>query len=189
MTATGSGLNTRDDSWQHRRFSLRQAIGRIRGETAGVSNVRCDTRARNGVAERHVTNVIDRKRAHETVHAVEAVIENLFLDRRGADVSTSYVNLRPLNASRSRCWSERTCWSGRVIDPERFDTVDVAILILHHRAVGERVGVIAPGRCWHRVSSRNIRALADVYRANKCRTSRSCVVGMKRKNVPRVRRG
>jgi hypothetical protein len=153
MTATGSGLNTRRDSRQHRHFSLRQAIGRIRGQAAGVSNVRCDTGARSSIAERH------------------------------------YVNLCPLNASRSSCWSERTCWSGRVIDPERFDTVYVAILILHHRAVGERVGVIAAGRLWHRVSSRNIRGLADVHRPNKCRTSRSCVIGTERKNVPGVRRG
>jgi len=125
--------------------------------------------------------VIDCERAHEAVHAIKAIIENLFLHRRGGHVAPSDVNLGPLNAG----WSGGTLRSRCVIDPKRFDATDISILVLHHCPVRERVSVITRG-FRYRTGGRKIRRLRHVNWSDECRISRDRIVRMERVHFPGV---
>ena len=64
-----------------------------------------------------------------------------------------------------------------MIDPERLHAADVAILVLHHRAVRERVGVVA---AWlrHISGSDDVKGLGNIYRPDECCAAWIVVVWM-----------
>src|SRR5437773_516014 len=123
--------------------------------------------------------MINGQRSHKAVKTVWAVIKYLLLDRRGVNRAASNIDLGPLDPRRS--WSAGR--SGRVIDPKRFDTPDVSILILHHRPVSEGVGIVTK-RLWHWVGRADVSGLRYVGRTNECRVGRDSIIRMELVDFP-----
>ena len=176
-------MDTARDARQHRDFGLRQGIRRIGRKPTGVPNIRSNAAARSGVTERHVADMVHRQRTDRTIHPVQSVIENLLLHRGRVHVAAGDVDLGPLDSG----WGRRTLCSGGVIYPKRLNPADVAILVLHHRAIGQRIDVVAR-RLRHGAGRADVTRLRNVHRSDECRVARNVIVRMKFVDVPRVGR-
>lgn len=72
-----------------------------------------------------------------------------------------------------------------MIDPERFDAAEIAILVLHHRPVGQGVDVITR-RLGHGAGRANVTRLRNIDWSDKRGVRRHIEVGMKLVDLPRI---
>ena len=95
---TGAGLmSARRDE---RRFTLRHVIGRITGQTTGITDLRVERRAGGGITDCDVALPVHVDTRHPAKQPVCSVVPILLLCRRRGNCVTSHVKLVPANRSR-----------------------------------------------------------------------------------------
>ena len=81
-----------------RRFTLRHVIGRITGQTTGITDLRIERRAGDGITDRDVALPVHVDTGHPAKQPVGPVVPILLLCRRRGNCVTSHVELIPAHS-------------------------------------------------------------------------------------------
>ena len=95
---TGAGLMSA--SRDKRRFTLRHVIGRITGQTTGITDLRVEGRAGGGITDCDVALPVHVDAGHPAKQPVGSVVPILLLCRRRGNCVTSHVELVPAHSRR-----------------------------------------------------------------------------------------
>ena len=133
---TGAGLmSARRDE---RRFTLRHVIGRITGQTTGITDLRVEGRAGSGITDCDVPLPVHVDAGHPAKQSVGSVVPILLLCGRRGNCITSHVELVPADRGRpgqGAIGSEQD----RLICVNGFGTTDVLVDQRIHDLVTQRV--------------------------------------------------
>jgi hypothetical protein len=121
---TGAGLmSARRDE---RRFALRHVIGRITGQTTGITDLRVKRRAGRGITDRDVALPVYVDAGHPAKQTVGSVVPILLLSRRRGNCVTGHVELVPAHSCRP-CQSVIGAEQDRLIGVDGFDSTAVLV--------------------------------------------------------------